>query len=545
MVRRLLSRKFCPQDRTLQFPFRCASDEARHSQRNFAAVGLSDPKLMHNSRLFGTGPGRASAQMQKPDRRAGAMKTCDEIWKLSAVEISNLVRERKASCVEVMESVLGRIAAHNGELNAIVLECGETALQEARRKDREQEGGSISGPLHGVPVTVKVNVDVAGQATTNGLPSCRELIASEHSPVVDNLLKAGAIVVGRTNTPEFSMRLTTDNPLHGRTFNPWDRDVSPGGSSGGAAAAAAMGFGPIHHGNDIGGSLRMPSFACGVATVKPTFGRVPAHVPSAIGERGILAQLIAVQGAICREVRDVRLATRALAQGDPRDPWWVPAPFDGPRLDEPVPVAVTSETYGCPAHPDIIGAIDQAAGILDDAGYRVERIATPPMNEPARAWFDVLISELSWHYGPSIRETGSETIRQIFSHYERIGKPVDAVGYRRMVGARTALLRDWNMFLDRYPLVLCPFLLRPTHSWDHDAQGFEEVRDLFSSALYSTGVNYLSLPAGVVPIGYAAGLPAGVQIIGRRFREDLILDAMETIERSAGVLAHELWARQG
>ena len=473
------------------------------------------------------------------------MKIDDDFWKLSAVELAALVRTREASCVEIMESILGRIAEHNGELNAIVLECGDTALQDARTRDRELESGTCAGPLHGIPVTIKVNVDVAGQATTNGLPACSGLIASENSPVVGNLLTAGAIIVGRTNTPEFSMRLTTDNPLHGRTFNPWDKDVSPGGSSGGAAAAAAMGFGPIHHGNDIGGSLRVPSFACGVATVKPTFGRVPAHVPSALGERGILAQLIAVQGVICREVRDVRLATRELVQGDPRDPWWVPVPFDGPRLDEPVPVAVTSEAYGYPAHPDIISAVDRAAGILDDAGYRVARITTPPMSEPAQAWFDVLVSELSWHYGRSIREAGSETIRQIFSHYEQIGNPVDAAGYRRMIGARTAFLRDWNLFLDRYPLVLCPFLLRPTHPWDRDAQGFEEVKDLFSSALYSTGVNYLSLPAGVVPIGYAGGLPAGVQVIGRRFREDLILDAMETIERSVGVLSRELWARQG
>ena len=472
------------------------------------------------------------------------MGTGRDFWKLSAVELARLIRERRASCVEIMESVLGRIAGHNGELNAIVLECGETALQDAMRKDRALDGGAVAGPLHGIPLTIKVNVDVVGQATTNGLPACSELIASEHSPVVNNLLEAGAIIVGRTNTPEFSMRLTTDNPLHGRTINPWNKNISPGGSSGGAAAAAAVGFGPIHHGNDIGGSLRVPSFACGVATVKPTFGRVPAHVPSSMGECGILAQLIAVQGVICREVRDVRLATRELARGDPRDPWWMPVPFDGPQLDEPIPVAVTSETYGYPAHPDIIEAIDRAAGILDDAGYRVECVTTPPMNEPAKAWFDVLISELSWHYGRSIQEAGSRTIKQIFGHNERIGKPVDAVGYRRAIGERTAFLRDWSMFLDRFPLVLSPFLLRPTHPWDRDAQGFEEVKDLFLSALYSTGVNYLSLPAGVVPIGYAGGLPAGVQIIGRRFREDLVLDAMEAIESSVGVLSHELWARQ-
>ena len=272
------------------------------------------------------------------------------LWRTSAVELAAMIRAREVSCVEVMESVLGRIAAHNGRINAIVNDRSKEALKAAERKDRELDGGAPLGPLHGVPVTVKENVDVAGQPTTNGLPAFADLIAPDHSPVVRNLLDAGAIIVGRTNTPELSMRGTTDNPLHGRTFNPWDEEASPGGSSGGASAAAAMGFGPIHHGNDIGGSLRFPAFACGVATVKPTFGRVPAFNPSASAERGLLAQLISVQGAICREVRDVRLATRVLAGGDPRDPWWVPVPFDGPPLDAPIRVAVTCETHGLP-HP--------------------------------------------------------------------------------------------------------------------------------------------------------------------------------------------------
>ena len=266
------------------------------------------------------------------------------LWSTSAVELAAMIRAREVSCVEVMESVLGRIAAHNGRINAIVDDRAGEALQAAERKDREVGGGASLGPLHGVPVTVKENVDVAGQPTTNGLPAFADLIAPDHSPVVRNLLDAGAVIVGRTNTPELSMRGTTDNPLRGRTLNPWDEEASPGGSSGGAAAAAAMGFGPIHHGNDIGGSLRFPSFACGVATVKPTFGRVPAFNPSASAERGLLAQLISVQGAICREVRDVRLATRVLAGGDPRDPWWVPVPFDGPPLAPPV--------RGCGDHRD-------------------------------------------------------------------------------------------------------------------------------------------------------------------------------------------------
>ena len=465
-------------------------------------------------------------------------------WRKSAVELAAMIRAGEVSCVEVTQSVLDRIAAHNGRINAIVAECSGEALRAAEQKDREVAAGGALGPLHGVPVTIKVNVDVAGQATTNGLPAFAGLIAPDHSPVVRNLLDAGAVIVGRTNTPEFSMRGTTDNPLHGRTLNPWDGEASPGGSSGGASAAAAMGFGPIHHGNDIGGSLRFPSFACGLATVKPTFGRVPAFNPSASAERGLLAQLISVQGAICREVRDVRLATRVLAGGDPRDPWWMPVPFDGPRLDAPIRVAVTTETHGYPMHPDIRAGIERAADMLSDAGYAVERVATPSIMKPARAWFDVLVSEITHFLAPLAREHGSETIRTIFEHYQRIGTPVDAAGYRQAIADRTVLTREWSLFLERHPLVLCPFLMRTVYPWDYDAQGFEQIRDKFLSAIYSTGVNYLSLPAGVVPIGYAGGLPAGIQIIGRRFREDLILDAMEVIESEVGILSHALWERE-
>ena len=467
-----------------------------------------------------------------------------DLWSRSAVDLAAMIRAREVSCVEVVESVLGRIAAHNGRINAIVADCTEDALRAAEQKDREIGGGTTLGPLYGVPVTIKENIDVAGQATTNGLPAFAGLIAPDHSPVVRNLLDAGAVIVGRTNTPELSMRGTTDNPLRGRTLNPWDDEASPGGSSGGAGAAAAIGFGPIHQGSDIGGSLRFPAFACGVATVKPTFGRIPAFNPSATAERGLLAQLISVQGAICREVRDVRLATRVLAGGDPRDPWWTPVPFDGPRLAPPVRVAVTTEAHGYPVHPKILAGIDHAADVLSDAGYAVERVETPSIMEPARAWFDVLVSEIAHYLGPAARDHGSETIQTIFENYQRIGKPVDAAGYRQGIADRTAMLREWSVFLDRHPLVLCPFLMRSMYPWDYDAQGFEQVKDLFASAIYSTGVNYLSLPAGVMPIGFADERPAGVQIVGRRFREDLILDALEAIEASVGILSHALWERE-
>jgi amidase len=463
-----------------------------------------------------------------------------DYWKLSAVELADGIRRREYSASDVVTSVLDRIRAVNPKLNAITVDCGAEALADAARADDAIRRRAPLGELHGVPVTIKENVDQRGKATTNGVPAFADMIATDDAPIVANLRRAGAIIVGRTNTPEFSMRATTDNPLRGRTRNPWHDDASPGGSSGGAGAAAAAGFGPIHHGNDIGGSLRFPSFACGVTSVKPTQGRIPAFNPSATAERGMLSQLMSVQGAIAREVRDVRLATRVMAHGDPRDPWWVPVPFEWPNEGKPK-IALTRESHGYPLHADIDAAITRAAQCLRDAGYVVDEVATPSILEPANAWFDVAVYEIKMTLGAAARDYGSKTLNDIFGWYYTLGDMVDADGYRRGIAERTRMTRTWSVFLAEYPLVLSPFLMRPTYSWNYDAQSEANTHDLFRSAIYSVGVNYLGLPAGVVPAGRAANLPAGVQIIGRRYREDLILDALEAIEARLGVMAKSLW----
>lgn len=280
-----------------------------------------------------------------------------------------------------------------------------------------------------------------------------------------------------------------------------------------------------------------------MSTVKPTFGRVPAWNPSATLERGMLAQLMSVQGAICRHVADVRLALGVMARGDIRDPWWVPAPFDDwPVEDKPV-VALCKAGHGYPIDTEIVDCLDRAAAILEAAGYRVEEPEVPSIAEPAQGWLDVAVYEIRETLDATAREHGSEDLKNIFDWYYRIGNIVDAAGYLAGIAERTRLTRVWNRFLDRYPLVLSPFLMRPLYPWNYDAQGFEQTRDLFTSAFYSIGVNYLSLPAGVTPVGYAGGLPAGVQVIGRRYREDQILDAMQVLQDEIGLLTDELWSR--
>ncbi|MBX9700194.1 MAG: amidase, partial [Acetobacteraceae bacterium] len=197
-----------------------------------------------------------------------------DLWALEAVEIARLIRTGLASSREATVSALARLHAVNPKVNAVVDVMEAEALAAADAADAARASGEVLGPLHGVPVTVKINVDMAGRATTNGVVAFRDAIAAEDGTVVANLRRAGAVIIGRTNTPCFSMRLFCENDLHGATLNPWDRGRTPGGSSGGAGAAAAVGIGAVAHGNDIAGSIRWPAFCNGVVGLRPTVGRV-------------------------------------------------------------------------------------------------------------------------------------------------------------------------------------------------------------------------------------------------------------------------------
>ena len=468
----------------------------------------------------------------------------EELWQRSACDLADGIARRMFSAREAMESVVGRIRKRNGALNAIVFDYSDEALAEASRADEEIAAGRARGPLHGVPVTIKENVDQKGKPTPNGLPAFETLIAPDDAPLVKNLRRAGAIIVGRTNTPELSMRATTDNPLHGRTHNPWHPDASPGDRRAGPAPPRPPASGRSTTATTSAARYAFRRSRAGSATVKPTPGRVPAYNPSATAERGVLAQLMSVQGAICREVRDVRLATRVMAQGDPRDPWWVPAPFDGEKPAAPIRVAVTKNPHGYPMHPEIARAVERTARYLAAAGYAVEEVEPPPITEPARAWFSVAIAEMRVMLFPLAEKHGSQTIRDLFDWYGRMSEALDATGYMMGLADRTRMTRQWSVFLETYPLIVTPFFMRPLFPWNYDAQGFDQTKDLFDAAIYSYGINYLGLPAGVVPVGLVQDLPAGVQIVGRRFREDLILDAMAVVESQVGVLTRQLWARE-
>ncbi|MBS0361595.1 MAG: amidase [Proteobacteria bacterium] len=470
-----------------------------------------------------------------------------EIWRWSAVETARAIAARQVSAEEVTAVCLARKAQANPEINAVVVDLADAAMAAARAADRAQAAGQPLGPLHGVPVTVKINVDVKGQANSNGVVGLADVIAPSDAPVPANFRKAGAVIVGLTNTPEFSFRAFTSNALHGLTRNPWDPAITCGGSSGGAAASVAAGIGCIAHGNDIGGSLRWPAACCGVATIKPTLGRTPAYNESATVERPPMAQLMSVQGPIAREVADVRLGLQALAQRDPRDPWWVPAPLEGPPPPKPIKVALAKLPDDLVTDPEVLGLVRRAADHLADAGYAVSEVEVPDITGTWHLWCDLIATEIATVQLDGIRKLGSPESLPAIEGLVRMANLLDQAGYMQAMASRAGRLRQWLMFLEEHPVILAPVSVRPTPAFDADLKGDEAVYSFFQNDLRFVGaLSVLGLPVATVPAGLtAAGHPVGVQLIASRYREDLALDAAQAIEARVGVLANTLTVRSG
>ena len=466
------------------------------------------------------------------------------LWQWSAHKLATAIADKKVSCVDSVGASVARMHARNPALNAVVDDMAEQAMQEAAQHDQILSKSGPVGPLHGVPITIKENIDQVGRATPNGVVAFKDIIATDDSPVVGNLKKAGAIVIGRTNTPEFSFRGTTVNELHGRTFSPWNDWASSGGSSGGASSAVMSGMGCIAHGNDIAGSLRFPAAATGAATVKPGLGRTPAYNPSATAERGLLAQLMSVQGVITREVGDLRLAMRALTAYDPHDPWMVPMPFDGLSMESPIKVAFTKNTFEFDLHPAVETALETAREALTDAGYSVVETEPPLLREAAMEGASCLFGEIKALMGDDVRRLGSDTINGIFDDYFKYFTPYEGTDLLKGFARRSHYIREWTLFLQQYPLVITPFLPAPTYSWNRDAEGLDGVKEVLGAGLYIYSMNYMGLPAGNVSANYNDGLPVGIQIVGQRFRENMIIDACEAVEQRVGIMADRLFDRE-
>jgi amidase len=463
-----------------------------------------------------------------------------ELWRWPATRLAQAIATGQVSSREVTESCLARIEAVNPQLNALVEVRPEEALKAADEADRRTASGAEPGPLHGVPVAIKANTDQAGYATTDGVVAFRDNIAAADSPQAASLRRAGAILVGRSNCPAFSFRWMTANDLHGRTLNPWDRGRTPGGSSGGASSAVAAGLVPIAHGNDIGGSIRYPAYACGIAGLRPTPGRVASAFTPADLDFPLASQYMAVDGPLARSVGDIRLAMRGMAGPDPRDPVHVPGAPAAPPAERPIRVALVRD-HGVAAPSAAVGAaLDQAAGWLRDAGYVVEEAGLPLMAEAYRLWWLLVMEEFRLLM-PVVEQMGDDGIRQAAAYYYAVaaewwGSQPGLGEYLTGYARRGTLMRMLSEFMAQYPLVLLPVSAEQAFAQDEDIASLESARRVIAAQASMMAIPVLGFPAVSVPTGVSGGLPAGVQLLGRRFGEDGILDAAGVIEARAGVL---------
>ena len=364
------------------------------------------------------------------------------------------IRSGAISSVEVVEAHIARMRDVNPKLNAVVVDLSEDALKAAKAADNRTRK-TEPGALHGVPITIKENVDYEGRPNPNGVAAQMNIIAPSDAPVVRNLKKAGAIVIGLTNTPEFSFRGFTDNPLHGLTLNPWDPEITCGGSSGGAGSAVAAGIGTIAHGNDIGGSLRWPAHCNGVVTIKPTQGRVPAYNESAAAERPMLAHLMSAQGPLARSVADVRAALEVMSQRDPRDPWWVPAPLVGPKPKGPIKVALAKLPDDMDVAPSVRDALRQAADHLERSGYRVSEVEVPDISGVWQTWCDIITNETVMLQEAAMLKVTSPDFHAAWGGIKAKANMLDLPGWMRATAARNGHIRAWQLFFEEYPGRAC------------------------------------------------------------------------------------------
>jgi amidase len=452
----------------------------------------------------------------------------EDLWRRSAETIAGLIRSKKVSAMEAASAALARLEEANPKINAVVDYRPEDVLAHARGIDAAIARGEDPGPLAGVPVTVKVNIDQQGYATTNGLKLQRDVIAKTNSPVIDNLRKAGAVILGRTNCPAFSYRWFTTNLIHGDTKNPRDPAITPGGSSGGAGAAVAAGIGHITHGTDIAGSIHYPAYACGVHGLRPTVGRVAAF-NAALPERGIGPQISAVSGPLARSIGDLRIALAAMSAEDVRDPWWVPAPLEGaPR---PKRAAVCLRPDGLEIVPEVAAAVTDAAKRLERAGWNVEEIHNaPPLREAAELQTKLWLGDgYQAQLDAAEREGDPGALACLRGNRDKV-QPFDAAAFSRALTRRATLAREWQLLFEQYAVLLMPVSGELPFPDGLDRRDEESFARVWRAQMPQIGIPFMGLPALTVSTGLVGRVPVGVQVVSARYREDLCLLAGEAIE---------------
>ncbi len=457
------------------------------------------------------------------------MVTDDLLWR-SALDLASLIRTKQVSPVEIADAVLARIAALNPRLNAFCCVAADAARTAAREAEIAVMKGEPVGPLHGVPFSVKDVLDTRGIPTTHGSRLFADGVPDRDAVAVGRLRAGGAVILGKTTTSEFGHKGITESPLFGITRNPWNLDCTPGGSSGGAAAAVASGLGPIALGTDGGGSVRIPAAFCGVFGFKPSYGRIPVYPASSAWSH------VSHVGPITRTVRDAAAVLDVVAGSDDRDRHSLPG-TDGPYLeacDDEVKgrhVAWSADLGYAAVAPEVRALCESAAAEFESLGCHVE-VVSPGWENPEE-WFSTLVAA-QFHAAWSERLPAAEALMdRSLVKFIRKGGGISAREYLAASAAAEAYWEEVRGFLERFD-----FLLTPTVAVSPFAAGAGPPREIAGEAVsplgwmpYTYPFNLTGQPAASVPVGLdEAGLPVGLQIVGRRHADRTVLAAARAFE---------------
>jgi Asp-tRNA(Asn)/Glu-tRNA(Gln) amidotransferase A subunit family amidase len=461
-----------------------------------------------------------------------------EIIFLSAVATAEQIRKKKLSPVELVEAHLSRIEELNPKLNAFVEVDAEGARRQARAAEKAVAGNQPLGPLHGVPLSIKSSIAVAGLRCEAGTRLRAGYVAGEDAPLVARLRAAGAIILGVTNTPELLMAWETDNLLYGRTNNPWDLSRTPGGSSGGEAAAIASGCSAGGVGSDGGGSIRVPAHFSGICGLKPTPGRIPAtgHFPNSVGPFAMLG----VVGPMARTVADLKLLFEVMQGPDDGDPSAAPVPMRWPGKDDlkNLRIGYFEDDGRTPVTLETRAAVRSAAEALQRAGFRVEPFRPEGLDLARQLWWKFFGIAGGMLLGSMTRghEADLSPILREFSGWVAAEPAHTGQTLLDTWIARDVVRMEVFTQMRKYPVLLCPVASVPAfrhgeRSWKIDGRTVNYL-DAFS---YTEWFNLLGTPAVVVPSGHSAeGLPIGVQIVGRPWEEELVLAVAAELEGQHG-----------
>jgi amidase len=462
-----------------------------------------------------------------PSRGPGAsdMQIKEPLYYSSATALAHAIRTKKLSSEEIVQAFLTRIEQVNPKINAVVELVAEAALGKARHADASMARGESLGPLHGVPITLKDSIDTAGVISTGGTLGRAKFVPEQDATVAARLRAAGAILLGKTNTPELTSSYETNNLLFGYTHNPYDPTRTPGGSSGGAGAIVASGGSALDIGSDTGGSIRFPSHCCGIAGLKPTSGRVPrtGHIYPFGGFMDSFTTL----GPMARYVDDLILTFPLIAGPDWRDPFIVPMPLEDPGAVDLDSLRVSFHTdngISSPT-PETVQAVRRAADSLANAGARVDEIRPSGIEEA----HEIITALWSADGGAGDRKLLKKagTTKSMMTWLDE-AVPISMSEFSDLMDRWDAFRSKMIAFLENYDLILSPVNGKPAQPHG----GFDDSDPMFS---YTETYNLTGWPVVVIRGGTSPeGLPIGVQVIARPWREDVALAVARHLEKALG-----------